>query len=286
MHVGGLVSLFRDAARGWSEDHASRLAAALAFFTAFAFAPLIILIIEIAAFALGGAGHHHVVRDRLLAAMQPSLGAQGTKAVGDVVQATFDQRKAGLLAGAVSWITFLIAATGFFGSIQDALDTVWHVQPDKRGIFGMLRDRFSSVALLAGIAFLMLASFFVNAGIAAFDHTIAQALPVAHVAVAIASVVVSLVVTAALFAAIYKVLPKVKLDWQDVGFGAVVTALLFIIGQYAIGWYLGHAASTTTYGAAGSFAALLLWFYYSGQIFLFGAEITKSHAQLRRSQMP
>lgn len=283
MHVGGLVSLFKDAARGWSADNASRLAAALAFFTAFAFAPLIILIIEIAAFALGGAGHHHVVRDRLLEAMQPSLGAQGTKAVGDVVQSTFDQRKAGLLAGTVSWITFLIAATGFFGSIQDALDTVWHVEPDKRGILGMLRDRFSSVVLLAGIAFLMLASFFVNAGIAAFDHAIAQALPVAHVAVAIASVVVSLAVTAALFAAIYKVLPKVKLDWQDVGFGAVVTALLFIIGQYAIGWYLGHAASTTTYGAAGSFAALLLWFYYSGQIFLFGAEITKSHAQLRRA---
>lgn len=283
MHVGGLVSLFREAARGWSADNASRLAAALAFFTAFAFAPLIIVIIEIAAFALGGAGHHHVVRDQLLAAMQPSLGTQGTKAVSDVVQSTFDQRKAGIIAGAISWITFVIAATGFFGSIQDALDVVWHVPPDKRGILGMLRDRFSSVALLAGIAFLMLASFFVNAGIAAFDRALAQSFPVGHLALVAASVVVSLAVTAALFAAIYKVLPKVTLRWSDVGFGAIVTALLFIIGQYAIGWYLGHAAATTAYGAAGSFAALLLWFYYSGQIFLFGAEVTKAHANMRRN---
>lgn len=279
-----LISVLRDAVRGWNDDRASRLAAALAFFTAFAFAPLLIVIVEIAALALGGAGHHQVVRDQMLAALKPSLGDNGAKAVGDIVQSTFAQRKSGAIAGAISWATFILAATGLFGSIQDALDTVFHVEPKGGGILAMVRERFTSFAVLAGIAFVLLASFVVNSGIVAFDRVIAEKLPSGHLAIVALSAVVTVVVVVALFAVIYKVLPRVDLDWRDVGFGAVITAMLFLLGQYAIGWYLGHASTTSTYGAAGSFAALLLWFYYSGQIFLFGAEITKSYANARRSR--
>lgn len=278
-----LISVLREAVRGWNDDRASRLAAALAFFTAFAFAPLLIVIVEIAALVLGGAGHHQVVRDQILGSLKPSLGDNGAKAVGDIMQSTFSQRKSGAIAGAISWATFILAATGLFGSIQDALDTIFHVEEKGGGILAMVRERFTSFAVLAGIAFLLLASFVVNTAIVAFDRVIAAKVPSGHLAIVALDVLVSAIVVAALFAVIYKVLPRVDLDWPDVAFGAAITAVLFLLGQYAIGWYLGHASTTSTYGAAGSFAALLLWFYYSGQIFLFGAEITKSYANARRS---
>lgn len=291
MRIIDAVRFSKSLLRAWSEDRASRLAAALAFYTAFALAPLLIIVIQLAALALGGAGHHHVVRSEILGALRPSLGISATNGLALLVQATFDQRSQGTLAAIVSWVLFIAAATGLFAAVEDALNTIWHVEDQNSDLRAMLRDRLVSFAIIAGVAFVLLLSLFVNAGITALSSSLALAIPTITWAAVAIDVVVSLVTITLLFAVVYTYLPKAKVRFRDALAGAAVTAVAFMVGQYVIGWYLGRAATTSAYGAAGSFAALLLWVYYSGQIFLFGAEITKALAPraavyVRRGTLP
>ena len=268
MRAKDIAALLKDSYTGWTNDEASRLAAALAFYTIFAIAPLLIVVIEIGAALLGGAGHHHVVRDQILNELRPAIGDAGTKAIANIVQATFNQRSKGLFASIVGWVIFALAASGLIVSIQGALDTIWGTKP-KGGILWTILDRVKSFAIIGGAAVLVVVLGFVTAAIAALTTGIAAK---------IVNAIVLLAVVTLLTAAIYKWLPKVKLSWRDVWVGAIASSVLSVVGQYLIGLYLGRAATTSAYGAAGSLVAVLLWLYYSAQIFLFGAEITKAYA--------
>ncbi len=271
-------SLLKETFKAWSADNAGTIAAALAYFTAFAIAPLMIIIIEIGAAVLGGSGHHHVVENEILRNLEPSIGASGTKAISDIVSATFNQRHAGPLAAILSWAIFIAAATGLFASVQNALDVVWHVDKTKQSFLATVLDRLKSVAIIGVLSLVLLCSFAANAGLGALSGSLAAIVPGWHYAIIAIEAVISFCVVTAGFAVVFKFLPKTELDWKDVISGAAITGALFMAGQYLIGIYLGRASTTSTYGAAGSFAALLIWLYYSAQIFLFGAEFTKVYA--------
>lgn len=268
MHGADIVRLLKDSYTGWSSDKASRLAAALAFYSIFAIAPLLIVMIEIGAAVLGGAGHHHVVRDQILNQLRPAIGDAGTKAIGDIVQATFNQHSKGVFASIVGWVIFAVAASGLILAVEDALDTIWDTK-QKQGILWMVLDRVKSFAIIGGAALLVVVMGFATALVSALAHGVTSK---------IVNAIVVLAVITLLTAAIYKWLPKLSLSWRDVWVGAIASSVLSVIGQYLIGLYLGRAATTSTYGAAGALVAVLLWLYYSAQIFLFGAEITKAYA--------
>jgi membrane protein len=171
----------------------------------------------------------------------------------------------------------LFGATALFGQLQDALNTVWEVQPKPgRGLWGIIRDRLLSLTMVMGTAFLLLVSLVVSAALAALGSLMGdwQGSVIGHVV----NGAVSLVVITLLFAMIFRFLPDARVAWRDVWLGAAITAVLFLIGKFAIGLYLGKASIGSTYGAAGSLAVLLVWIYYSSQIFLYGAEFTKSYA--------
>ena len=173
----------------------------------------------------------------------------------------------------------LLGASGVFGQLQDSLNTIWEVQPKPgRGFFGMLRDRFFSFAMVLGVAFLLLVSLVISAGLAAVGKIFGGMPESAQFVAQGLNFGVSFIVLTLLFAAMYKWVPDVKIDWRDVWLGAAVTALLFSIGKFAIGLYLGHSAMASSYGVAGSFVVLLVWVYYSTQILFFGAEITQVYA--------
>jgi membrane protein len=264
-----IPELFKDTYAAWSDDNASRMAAALAYYAAFALAPLLIIVIEIGAAVLGGSGHHHVVEDAIFKHLEPSIGADGVKALGSIVSATFQQQQRGRFGAAIGWIIFVVAASGFFAAIESTLDSVWHVTPAKQSLRGAVLARCKSVAIIAAISVVVLLSVVATTGFAALSGA----------AAAMLDAVISFVVVSVCFAALFKYLPKTSIDWSDVRIGAVISGALFMIGQLLIGLYLGRASVTSAYGAAGSFVALLLWLYYSAQIFLFGAEFTKTYAQ-------
>jgi membrane protein len=274
MHAGAAFQLLKDAYKGWSEDQASRLAAALAFYTIFAIAPLLIVVTEIAAMLLGGAGHNQVVRDQILNELRPAIGDTGTKAIADIVQATFQRREQGRLASIVGWALFAVAASGLIVAIQGALDTIWGIKPSG-GIVRTILDRCKSFTVIGTSALVVIAMLFATALVSTFVNGMAAR---------IANAALLLVAVTVITAAVYKWLPKVRLSWRDVWVGAIVSSVLSVIGQYLIGLYLGRAATTSAYGAAGSLVAVLLWLYYSAQLFLFGAEITKAYANRFGSQ--
>ncbi|MBV8637201.1 MAG: YihY/virulence factor BrkB family protein [Candidatus Eremiobacteraeota bacterium] len=268
MRAADTLTLLKDAYKGWSSDQASRLAAALAFYTIFAIAPLLIIVIEIAADILGGGGQHHVVRDEILNQLRPAIGDAGTKALADLIQATFNQREKGRLAAIVGWVIFAVAATGLIAAIQNALDTVFEVQP-KGGVVATITARLRAILIIAVAAILIVAMGFATNFVGAHMN---------GVAATVINLAIVLVFAILITAAIYKWLPNIELSWTDVWFGAIVSSVLSGVGQFLIGMYLGRAATTSAYGAAGSFVVVLLWLYYSAQLFLVGAEITKAYA--------
>lgn len=268
MGASAIILLIKDAYKGWSDDQASRLAAALAFYTIFAIAPLLIIVIEIAAAFLGGAGHHNAVRDQILNEARPAIGDAGTKVIAQIVDATFNQRSTGVFATIVAWVLFAFGATGLIVAIQGALDTIWHAEP-AGGIVRTILDRVKSLTIIGTAAILVVAMLIVTALVSAF---------VDGVPAKIANAALLLIAVTVITAAMYKWLPRVRLSWRDVWIGAAASSVLSVVGQYLIGLYLGRAAVTSAYGAAGSLVAVLIWLYYSAQIFLFGAELTKAFA--------
>jgi membrane protein len=254
------------------EDKAPRLGAALAYYSAFSLAPLLVLLIAITGFVFG----RDAVQGHLSEQVQSLVGSEGAKAVETMV-ASASQPAAGTLASIVGVIMLLVGAGGLFGELQDALNTVWEVQPKPgRGILGAIRDRFLSFTMILGSAFLLLVSLAISAALSALGGLFGAWS--ASVVGQIIYVLVSFGVVTLLFAMIYRFLPDATVSWRDVWLGAAITAVLFTIGKFLIGLYLGVAGTESAYGAAGSFAVLLIWLYYSTQIFLFGAELTKAYA--------
>jgi len=270
--VSGYWPVVKDAATEWMTDKAPRLGAALAYYTIFSIAPLLVITIAIAGLVFGA----EAAQGQVSRQVGHLVGEQGGKAVEAMVVAA-NKREAGTLAGVLGVVMLLVGAAGLFGQLQDALNTVWEVQPKSgRGVWGFVRDRFLSLTMVLGVAFLLLVSLVVSAALAAVGGLLGD-WQTGLVGQAVTTLV-DLVVITLLFALIFKYLPDAVIGWRDVWFGAVVTAVLFAVGKVLIGVYIGQAGVASAYGAAGSLAVLLIWLYYAAQIFLFGAELTKAYA--------
>ena len=262
----------------WNEDHAQRLAAALAYYVTFALAPFLIVVVEIVGLVLGGGngtGHHLAARDEIIAIVSRSAGKTAGQALGGIVDGILAQQSASIWTAVISWIVLILSAAGLFGAIQDSLNAVFGATAARGGIWLMLRQRFASLTMLGGIALLLIVSLLVNAVVTSLSNGLSTTIPSFVIVFQIADVLFTFGLTMLLVAIIYKWLPAIALPWKPVLAGAFVTAALFGLGEIALGWYLGRAGWTSEYGAAGSLVLLLLWVYYSAQIFLFGAEITK-----------
>ena len=279
--------LVRDTFNAWNDDKAPRLAAALSFSTIFSIAPLLIIVIAIAGTALavgGGLNHPHGnVEAQLLDAIRTRVGPGAANSVRDLVAANFSKPHQGIIAQIIGWITFVVGASGVFASLQDSLNTVWHVEPAKQSLWLTIRQRIASLGMVLVIGLIFLLTFAFSAALAFVSTYFAHALPFAGAGLVftLANYVVSLALITVLFALIYKILPDAKIDWSDVWIGSAITAVLFLVGQALIGLYLARSGAASAYGAAGSLLVLLLWIYYSAMTLFFGAEFTKVYAHRR-----
>jgi membrane protein len=269
---------FRDLARqsftAWMDDGAASMGAALAFYTLFSMAPLLLLAIAIAGLVIG----NDVARDLLLGQLTQLLGAQGAAAVESVLEAA-DKKGESITAAAVSLATLALGATTVFAELKRDLDSIWHYTPPKnRGWLTVLAARFASFGMILVIGFLLMVSLVVSATVSAFGSIWAAGLPGSALLLRGLEFLGSFLVITGLFAMIYKILPSVRIAWRDVWIGAAVTSLLFWIGKYLIGLYLGKSAVASPFGAAGTLVVVILWVYYSAQIFFLGAEFTRAYA--------
>jgi membrane protein len=270
-------SLLRAAFADWMEDRAPTLGAALAYYTALSIAPLLLVAIGIAGVVFG----EDAARGQIVGQLRALMGDEGARAIQDML-ANARRPASGVVATAVGIVTLLAGASGVFGQLQEALDVIWEVAPRPgRGWMGLVRDRFLSLTMVLGTGFLLLVSLVASAAVSAAGEALGGLTPGFEALAHAATAVVSLAVATALFAMIFRYLPDAEIAWRDVWAGAVITALLFVIGKFAIGLYLGHASIGSAYGAAGSFVVLLVWVYYSAQVLLFGAEVTQVYAARR-----
>jgi membrane protein len=275
MNLGAVWDLLKEIFSEWSEDKAARLAAALAYYITFSLAPLLLIVIAIVGLLFG----EEAVQGRVVEQIQGLVGPDGAQLVQTMLQST-RQSGSNIVATLIGIVTLLLGATGVFVQLQDALNTIWEVAPKPgRGVLGMVKDRLLSFTMLLGIGFLLLVSLAVSAGLAALSSFLGDLLPGLFEVAKVLDFVISLGVITLLFAMIYKFLPDVKIRWGDVWVGAAVTSLLFTVGKFLIGLYLGYSSAASVYGAAGSLAVLLIWIYYTAQIVLLGAEFTQVYAK-------
>ena len=267
------LAVVRDAGRGWSEDNALRLGAALSFYAVVAFPPILVVAISIAGLVFG----HDVAAEGLLRQLSGLLGASGSRMFHEMIQ-TASKPKEGFLAAGLGLLVLLFGATGVFVELRDALNLIWKVPYGGGVLKGLLRGRLLAFNIVVAAGFLLIVSLVVSTALAAFADSLGNHLKGLEGLMRGLDFGVSFAVIATLFALIFKVLPDVPLSWRDVWLGAVVTSLLFTAGKFAIGAYLGTTRIATAYGAAGSVVLLLLWVYYSSLIFFFGAELTRSYA--------
>ena len=265
--------LVKDSVSGWMEHQASRTGAALAFYTVFSLAPILLLSIAIAGFFFG----QQAARGEIYEQIRQLIGPSGAAAVQTVIEHA-GRSGAGTMATVISVLTLIIGANTALVELKSGLDEIWNVPSERRtGFWYFIRTRLSSVGVILALAFMLLVSLVISAALAALEK-LSRGEALLNVVLEWANLLFSFVLVAALFGTIYKVLPSVRIAWRDVMVGAVVTAALFTVGKFAIGAYIGNSGLASTYGAAGSVILILLWVYYSAQIFLFGAEFTRSYA--------
>ncbi|HEX8280455.1 MAG TPA: YihY/virulence factor BrkB family protein [Chthoniobacterales bacterium] len=260
----------------WLEDKAPQLGAALAYYTVFSLAPLILVLLAIVGviFRNDPAGAWERITEQMRYYLDPS----GVQVVQDIAR-TAAKPSAGFWASVIGIALALFGASGVFGQLQDALNTIWGVKAKPAAaIWDYLRVRFLSFAMVAGVCFLLLVSLTVEALLKSFSGYLEAALPGGAALGFAIYMSVDLCLVVFVFAAMFKYLPDVEVRWRDVTVGAAVTALLFLVGKWGLGLYLGSGAASSAYGAASSLVTLLLWIYYSSQILLFGAEFTQVYA--------
>ncbi len=276
-------ALLKETYKDWNEDKAPRLAAALAYYTIFSIAPLLILVISIAGLVTGS---NQYVQQQVFAQMRGLLGAGAADAIQGMVNHQLSRPADNILATIIGLVTVILGATGVFGQLQDSLNTIWEVTPKEgQGIMAMIKNRLLNFSMILGVSFILLVSLMVSAMLGAFNGVLQGVLPGSAVLWQGINFIVSLGIIALIFAMIYRYLPDAKIDWADVWIGALVTSLLFNIGKYLIGLYLGNNAVTSAYGAAGSLVVILLWIYYSAQILFIGAEFTQVYARHRGKEI-
>ena len=273
---GNVFSLLKQTFQEWLQDKAPQLGAALAYYTVFSLAPLILVLLAIIGviFRDDPAGAWHKITQQMSYFLDPSA----LQVVQNIAQKASQPGKS-TIATIIGIALAIFGASGVFGQLQDALNTIWGVKAKPtQGIWGFLRSRFLSFAMVAGICFLLLVSLAIEALLKGFSHYVQSVLPGGIVIAVTVYLVFDFAVVVLLFAMIFKFLPDVKIQWRDVWIGAVMTAILFGIGKWLLGFYLGSGAAGSAYGAASSLITLLLWVYYSSQILLFGAEFTQVYA--------
>jgi membrane protein len=259
----------------WLDDQAPTLGAALAYYTVFSLAPLLIITIGIAGLVFGAEAAQGQIFDQL----RGLLGEASSKAMQEIVQSASAEPKTGVVATVIGFVTLLFGASGVFGQLQASLNIIWGVQPKPdRGILGIIRDRTLSFGFILVLGFLLLVSLLLTAAIAFVGKQFGAMVPGMEALIQLLNSVLSLAVITLLFAMMFKILPDAKIAWRDVWIGAFITALLFTIGKFALGFYLGRSGVASSYGAAGSLIVLLLWVYYSSQIVFFGAEFAQVYA--------
>ena len=273
---GNSFGLIKQTFSEWLEDKAPQLGAALAYYTVFSLAPLILVLLAIIGwiFQNDPAGAWKKVTEQ----MSYFLDKSAVDVVQNIAQQAAQPTK-GLLATMIGILLALFGASGVFGQLQDALNTIWGVKAKPgAGILGFLRLRFLSFAMVGGVCFLLLVSLTLQSVLKGFSHYVQAVLPGGIVIAMAVYWIFDLAVVILLFAIIFKFLPDAKIQWRDVWIGAIMTAIFFAIGKWALGLYLGSGSAASAYGAASSLITLLLWVYYSSQILLFGAEFTQVYA--------
>jgi membrane protein len=266
-------ALIKDAANGWSQHHASRLGAALAFYTVFSLGPILLLAVAIAGFFFGPGNARGEIHQQISAVIGPQAAAEVQMILTHAHRPT-----AGVVATAISVVTLLLSADTALVELKSGLDEIWSVPAEsRRWYWDYLRTRLLSMALILALSALLLASLLFSAALGALA-SLSRGIFIVGVVLRWTNSLISFCLAALLFATVYKVLPGVKLGWKDVAAGALITAVLFTAGKYAIGVYLSSSTVASTYGAAGSVIVVLLWVYYSAQVLLFGAELTRGYA--------
>jgi membrane protein len=272
--------LLKEAIQAWSDDYAPSMGAALSYYTLFSIAPLLLIVIAVAGWFFGD----DAVRGELTGALQGLMGEQGAKAVEGLL-ATASEPKEGIIAAVIGVFVLIIGATTVFGELQNDLDRIWRApaRDDIGGVWRLLRSRLLSIGMILGIAFLLMVSLVLDAVLQALGRMWGTG-PLQAIA-QVVNFIVGFGLTTTVFAMIYKLMPRAKIAWHDVWVGAAVTAVLFTVGKFLIGVYIGRSAVASSFGAAGSLAVLMIWVYYSAQIFLLGAEFTWVYAHAHGSRM-
>ena len=272
--------LFKEAVKAWSNDYAPSMGAALSYYTLFSIAPLLLIVIAVAGWVFGDAA----ARGELTGALQGLMGEEGAKAIEGML-VSVSEPKEGIIATVIGVFVLIIGATTVFGELQNALDRIWRApaREDISDLWRLLRSRLFSIGMVLGIAFLLMVSLVFDSVLQSLGkmwgtgawQAFAQLL----------NTVIAFALTTTVFALIYKLIPRAKIAWHDVWVGAAVTALLFTIGKFLIGLYIGRSAVASSFGAAGSLVVVMIWVYYSAQIFLLGAEFTWVYAHSHGSRV-
>ncbi len=268
-------SLARETFASWSDDYASSMGAALAYYTMFSIAPLLLIVISVAGLVFG----QEAARGEIMGQLSSLMGADGARAV-QALLAAVNQPAAGIWATLFGLGALIVGATTVFGELQNALDRIWRApdRPGPTGAWRWLRTRLLSLGMIMGVGFLLMVSLVASAMLAAVQRWFSRYIDLGALSALIDFGISFAFITVA-FAMIYKLMPRVRVEWRDVWIGAVVTALLFTIGKMAIGLYIGRSAVASVFGAAASLVAMVVWVYWSAQIFLLGAEFTWVYAR-------
>jgi membrane protein len=273
--VAHLWALLKQAGEAWLDDYAASMGAALAYYTIFSLAPLLLLVISVAGLVFGA----DAARGQIVTQLGGLIGEEGAAALQGLLKSAGEPGHS-LMGSIFGLVTLLIGATSVFVELQSDLDRIWRapVTADGAGIRELLRSRLHSLGLVVSIGFLLLVSLVVSATLSALGTWWGWWFGGWATVLQVVNQVVSFGIVTALFAMMYRILPRVSVGWRDVWIGSAATALFFTVGKFAIGVYLGRAAVTSGFGAAGSIVVILVWVYYSSQLFLFGAEFTWVYA--------
>lgn len=271
MGIPQLWQLIKASVTSWIDDYAPSMGAALAYYTLFSIAPLLLIVIAVAGLFFGA----EAVRGEILGQLQGLMGSEGARAVQSLIESVSQPEKS-LLATIIGVVLLVIGATSVFSELQDDLDRIWRApERDKSGgLWALLRARLLSFGMILGLAFLLLVSLVASAALAALEKWWGPAPEGWELFARLANLVIGFGLATTVFAMIYKIMPRAQIRWHDVWIGAAVTALLFAAGKFLIGLYIGESGVTSGFGTAGSLVAMLIWVYYSAQIFLLGAEFT------------
>lgn len=277
--IAATWKMLKDSVISFLDDEALSRGAAISFYTVTSIAPVLLIVIAIAGLAFG--------RDAAQNALSGQFSGLMGRPTAEVLQsavASAASKSSGILATMIGVAALIATASGVFGEMQAALNSIWKTKSQATSVTRLIRARVISLGLVAALGFLLIVSLVISAGLTAFGNYLDTVLPMGKLILSALNFVVSLVLLGVLFGAIYKVLPDRSLQWKDVVIGALITSVLFNIGKSLIGWYIGSSAVASSYGAAGGLIVLLLWVYYSVQTFLLGAEFTKIYANRHGSK--